>query len=543
MTPAPRKPAVVFQPKTYHQLKKGIDLVADAVRPTLGPLPRLVAVEKFNGKELPEFLDDGATIARRIIQVKPRSADVGAMLIRHALWKMHTEAGDGTVTMAVLYQALFGEGVRAVTQLGSNPMLLRAGLEKGREAVLGCLRESAVPLAGKAQIAAIAHGMVQGDAEMADILGEIFDIVGPEGLIVVEGGNRRGIEREYIEGTYWELSGWFSRHLVTDLTEKKAAFEDSAIFISDLSLTDPAQLVPVLEKCVRGGVKKLVIVAKEVSDRVIGLLVNNNAAKTIRTLAVRTPRILEMDRVAAMEDIAVLTGGRIFYSAAKTNLEDFRVEDLGQARRAWATDNLFGIFGGKGDSRRVRQHIKHVQGKLSLAELESEREAVQKRIGRLLGGTAILRVGGMTETEREIRKEMANRAVAGLRNAVRSGVVAGGGAALLHARAALDGLPAGNEDESTAYKILRRALEEPLRAIAQNAGFQPDVVIEKIKDAPEGTGFDARSGKIVDMRENGILDAVLVLVKALEIAASGAALALTTDVLVHHRKPVETVEP
>jgi chaperonin GroEL len=301
--------------------------------------------------------------------------------------------------------------------------------------------------------------------------------------------------------------------------------------------------VPVLEKCVKGGCQKLVIVAKEVSDSVIGLLVNNNTARTIQTLAVRTPRILEMDRVAAMEDIAVLTGGKIFYSAANPNLEDFQVEDLGQARRAWATESLFGIFGGKGDPRRVRQHLKNVQARMPFAELESEKTQMQRRIGRLLGGTAILRVGGMTETERENRKEMANRAISGLRSAMRSGVVAGGGAALLHARAALAELAAENDDEAIAYKILGRALEEPLRAIAQNAGFLPDLVVEKVKEAPRGAGFDACQGKIVDLRASGIVDAALVLEKALQVAASGAAQALTTDVIVHHRRPVETVEP
>jgi chaperonin GroEL len=385
--------------------------------------------------------------------------------------------------------------------------------------------------------------MVQGDFDLASMLGEIFDIVSSEGMIVVEGGNRQGLEREYIEGTYWDLSGWFSRYLVTDLASKRTVFEDAAIFISDLALKDPAPLVPVLEKCIQGGIKRLVIVAKEVSDSVIGLLVNNNRAKTIETLAVRTPRLLEQDRVAAMQDIAVLAGGKVFYSAANVKLDDFRLEDLGQARRAWATDSLFGIFGGKGDSRQVRQHLKTVQAQLALAGLESEKEAVQKRIGRLLGGTAILRVGGLTETERETRKETANRAVSGLRNAVRSGVVPGGGTALLEAQDVCAGLAAASEDEATAYKILSRALEEPMRAIVKNAGGSPELVVEKARSAPRGTGFDALSGRLVDMQACGIVDSALVLAKALEIAVSGAAMALTTNVIVHHRKPVEGVEP
>ncbi len=547
--PRPRKPGVTLQPQTYTDILQGTHVIVDAIRPTLGPLPRLVAMEKYKGKEQPEILDDGATIARRIIQIRPRGADVGAMIVRQSLWKMHQEAGDGSTTMGVIYQVLLQEGIRAVTQLGCNPMLLREGFENGLRAILECLHQEAAPLIGRDPIARIAWGMCQGDIEMAEMLGEIFDITGADGMIIIEGWNKRGLEREYVEGTYWDLSGWFSRHFVTDLAEKRTVFEDAAIFISDLALTDPNQLVPVLEKAVKGGIKKLVIVAKEVSDSVIGLLVNNNTAKTIESLAVRTPRVQEMDRVASMEDISVLTGGKMFYSAAGVNLEDFQVQDLGFARRAWATESLFGIYGGKGDLRRIRQHTSHLRTMLKEVHEhgiydESHWQAVvQKRIGRLLGGTAILRVGGLTDTEREARKLVAERAVAGLRNAVQSGVVPGGGAALLHAQAALKGLPAESEDEAAAYNILARALEEPMRCIAKNAGYVPDVIVEKVKESPKGHGFDAISGKIVDMRASGILDSFLVLEKALQIALSGASMALTTDVIIHHRWPKESVEP
>jgi len=543
--PKPRKPAVVFQPKTYKYLKRGTDQIVEAIRPTLGPLPRIVAIEKFRGKENPEFFDDGATIARRIVQIKPRGCDVGAMLIRHALWEMHLEVGDGSTTMGVMYQVILSEAIRSVTEFGCNAMLLRLGLEKGLKAVLDTLHQEAIPLMGKGNIANIARGMCQGDIEMADIMGEIFDIVGPEGMIVVEGWNKWGLEREYIEGTYWNLSGWFSRLFVTDHAYKRTIFEDAALLISDLAIKDPGQLVPVLEKCVKAGVKRLVIIAKEVSDSVVGLLYNNIQAKTIETMAVRTPRILEMDRVAVMEDIAVLTGGRIFYAAANHNLEDFQVEDLGHARRAWATESQFGIYGGKGDLRIIRQHIATVQGILKNVDKkeEFEKREMQKRLGRLLGGTAILRVGALTDTEREVRKEVAERAVTGLRTAIRGGVVPGGGVALLNAQSALTGLPSQHEDETRAYKILARALEEPLRTIAKNAGYSPDVIIDKVKSSPKGCGFDAQNGKIVDMKQSGILDSTIVLEKALEVAVSGAAIALTTDVIIHHKKPMETVEP
>lgn len=354
----------------------------------------MVALERLRRTESPEFLDDGATIARRIIQIEPRGHDVGAMLLRHALWRMHQEAGDGSATMAVMYQVLLSEGIRYITEGSCNAMLLRAGLQKGLQAVEKSLQEDALPLVGKENIASFAQGLVQGNSELAHTLGEIFDIVGPDGLIMVEKGNRLGLEREYIEGTYWRLSGWFSRQFVTDHARKQTAFEDAAILISDLSIQDPAQLVPVLDQCVKAGIRKLVILAKEISDSAIGLLVKNNQAKTISTLAVRTPRVLEMDRVASMEDISVLTGGRVFYSAAYPDFRDFRVTDLGYARRAWATESLFGLFGGKGNPRRIRQHIVNLRSMLRLAEDQHEQEMLRERLGRLAGGTAILRLGG-----------------------------------------------------------------------------------------------------------------------------------------------------
>ncbi len=541
--PRLRKPTVVVQPQTYRSLQRGINILAEAVRPTLGPLPRLVMMEGLRRYDRPEILDNAATIARRIVAIEPRGRDVGAMLLRQALWKMHVEAGDGGATMAVMYQALMNDGIRTITQSGANAMLLRGGLERGLSAVLAALEQEALPLAGQRAIADMARGMCQNDDEMAELLGEIFDIVGPDGLIVVEKWNKSGLEREYIEGTYWHLSGWWSRWLVKEPGAKRTVFEDAALLISDLKLTHPNQLIPVLEQCVQAGVKKLVIVAAEMSDSVVGLLVQNNKAKTIETLAVRTPRVGEMARVASMEDIALLSGGRAFYSGGHGTFEDFDVVDLGRARRAWATESLFGIYGGKGEARKLRQHVAHLRGQLRLAEQESAQKELQARIGRASGGTAILRIGGATESQIENRKAVAQRAVTSLRNAVQGGVVPGGGAALLAARTALAGLPVKHDEDQVAYRLLARALEEPMRTIARNAGSLPDLILEKVKECPPGHGFDARTRQLVDMRAAGIQDALAVLKQALAIAVSGAAMTLTTDVIVHHKQPKESLEP
>jgi chaperonin GroEL len=541
--PEIRKPAVVLQPRTYAALLKGINFVAEAIRPTLGPLPRLVLLAGLRREDLPEFLDDGATIARRIILIVPRSCDVGAMLIRGSLWKMHQEVGDGTATAAVMYQTILREGIRYVTEFGCNAMLLRSGLEKGMKLVREVLRKQAAPLKGKQAIGKIARGMCQGEDEMADMLSEIFDFVGTEGLIVVDGYHRMGLEREYIEGTYWKLSGYFSSYFAVDQLKKQVVFEDAPLLITDFNIKDPGILIPVLEKCIKAGLKKLVIVAGDLSESVIGLLINNNQAKTIETLAVRTPKLLEMDRVASVEDISIMTGGKPYFQAAFPTFEGFQVEDLGYARRAWATESMFGIYGGKGDPRKIRQRIVEVKAALAKAELESEKTHQQSRIGRLNGGTAILRVGGIHDIEIDTRKAVAERTITGLRHALVGGVVPGGGAALVVARSALTEFPAENEDEVIAFRILARALEEPMRTIARNAGSSPDVVLDRVKSSPTGYGLDAISGQIVDMKQAGIQDAVVVLEKAVEIAVSGAAMALTTDVIIHHSQPVEVVEP
>jgi chaperonin GroEL len=379
-----RKPAVVLQPQTYRNIKSGVDLIASAVRPTLGPLPRLVALEGLKRDDLVEFLDDGATIARRIRRIDPRGHDVGAMLLRHAMWKMHEEIGDGATTMAVMYQLILSEGIRYVTEFDCNAMLLRNGLEIGLKAVLQAIRQKAIPLRERKFIANLARGICQGDNEMADMLAEIFDIVGAEGQIEVEGWNRRNLDREFVEGTYWKISGFYSREFLSDPMGSREIYEDSAILITDIDFTDPNQLVPVLEKCIKVGVKKLLIIASGCSDRVTGLLVSNKKAKTIEAMAVRTPRLEDADRADAMEDISVMTGGKVFYKAAGNMLDDFKAEDLGYARRAWAAESMFGIYGGKGDPRRIRQHIAKLQERFKGVDKKDEHNLREQhaRLGR-----------------------------------------------------------------------------------------------------------------------------------------------------------------
>jgi chaperonin GroEL len=422
-------------------------------------------------------------------------------------------------------------------------MFIRSAWERALPAVIDAIQAGARPLRGRHAIADLAVGMCQGDRALADMLGEIFDIIGAEGLTVVEGWNRLGLEREYVEGTYWKLSGWFSRLFINQPAEKRVVYEDAALLMTDFALKDPHQLVPVLERCVKAGVNRLMIVAADVSDSVVALLANNTNARVIESAVVRIPKVADTDRLAALEDLVALAGGRAFCSAAFGSLETFGLDDLGHARRAWATDSLFGVYGGAGDARKLRQRMQQVRAQLRSADDPHQKSELQARLGRLSGGTAILRLGAIHETERDARKRGAERAIAAVRQALDGGVVDGGGAALLRAQQSVCAGHARSDDERLALAMLARALEAPLRAIAQNAGHAPDVIVERVRAAPAGHGFDARCGGIVDLREAGIADAAATLERALRVAVSGAAMALTTDVIVHHRNPVESIEP
>jgi chaperonin GroEL len=540
--PKPRKPGIVFQPRVYHELKEGVDLITNVLRPTLGPLARRVAIAKITNDQSPEILDDGGTIVRRIIQVKGRGADMGAMLLRNLARKMAKTVGDGSVTMAVIFQSLLTEGIRSIVTQGANPMLLRLGLERNLENLSATLRSMAEPLSGSEELAGMAKGLCQADDELAVMLGEIIDIVGHEGIVEVRNGSRLKLEREYIEGTYWDSSGWFSSIFETDSDNHRALMEDASILISDLTVKSANEFIPVLEMALKANIPNLVFIGMQIPDEAIALFARNSQSKTISVLPVHTPRITQSERASLLNEIAILTGGRVINEAASEGLTDVKVEDLGSARIAWANSTYFGVIGGRGDPRLVRQYITQLRENATQGDQET-REQIQKRIGRLIGGSAILKVSAKTESEMEMRKNIAQRGILALRNAAESGIVLGGGTALLRCQTALSPSVEDESDEDKAVRrILSRALEEPLRTIAVNAGFVPDTIVDKVKAAPEGYGFDARSGEIVDMRAAGIIDSVKVLDMALRVAISGAAMALTTDVLIHRKFPPEIME-
>jgi chaperonin GroEL len=456
------------------------------------------------------------------------------------LWRLHEKVGDGTATAAVLFQSVYNQGVRYVVA-GGNAMALRHHLEKGMKVVLDELTGVAVHLEGKEKLAWIAETICH-DPPLAKVLGEIFDIIGEYGQLEIRSGRSRELEREYVEGMYWK-GGVLSRQMITNHTSLRTEMENAAILISNLEIEDPRQLIPVIEAARQAEIGSLLIIAGRVSDNAIALLLtaSRDPAK-FQAIAVQTPGMTTGDQAAALEDLAILTGGHLLAKAAGYTLSGVKVQHLGHARRAWADRTYFGIVGGKGDPRALRQHIVSLRAAFRRADNPDVRKKLQERIGKLMGGSAVLWVGGATELEINARKEQAQRASDALRGAITDGVVPGGGVSLLACRAALkERLDQSTDpDERAAYRILIRALGEPIRTILTNAGYDASEVMAEIKRGDAGYGFDVRSGQIVDMAKAGIFDAASVQKAAVHSAVASAALALTIDVLIHRKAPGES---
>jgi chaperonin GroEL len=541
MTAKRQTQRVVFQPAAYRGIQKGINQIADALRPTLGPFPRTIAIEQLPRDKAPELLDDGGVIARRIIELPNRDEDVGAMFIRHVLWRLHEKVGDGTATAAVLFQSVYNQGVRYIVAAG-NAMALRHYLEKGMQVILDEVASMAVHLEGKETLVQIAETICH-DPPLAQMLGEIFDIIGEYGQLEIRSGRSRELEREYVEGMYWK-GGVLSRQMITDHTNLRTEMENAAILISDLEIEDPRQLIPVIEAVRQAEIRSLLIIAGKLSDSAISLLLtaSRDPAK-FQAIAVQSPGMTAGDRAASLEDLAVLTGGHPLARAAGYTLRGVKGQHLGRARRVWADRTYFGIMGGKGDPRALRQHIVSLRAAFRQADDLEVRRKLQERIGKLMGGSAVLWVGGATELEITARKEQAQRASDALRGAITDGVVPGGGVSLLACRPSLQERldQSTDPDERAAYRILIKALEEPIRTILINAGYDASEVMAEMKRADAGYGFDVRSGQIVDMAKAGIFDAASVQKAAVHSAIASAALALTIDVLVHRKTPRESL--
>ena len=525
-------PGVIFQPRTAQRMQGGIDKLVAAIRPTLGPIHRNVLIEKESKIGKPELLDDGGVIARRIIQLPDRDEDMGAMYLRQLLWAQHENAGDGTATLAVIFHTIYKEGLRYVTY-GGNAMRLRQNLEKLVPCILNELENWKSTLEGKAALAHLAETICY-DPKLARMLGEIFDVIGEFGRLDINPGRGRTLEREYIEGMYWR-GPIFSREMIPDPLLGRAQLEDNAILMSDLEIADPQTMLQFLEAAVGANIKSLLLVAKTISEQALALLLLKSNQEKIRVVAVKPPGVSADDHREGLEDLAQLTGGRIFVKEAGDNLLNVQASDFGFARRAWADHENFGISGGKGDPRQLRQHIAMLRSTFAKSNDSQRRKRLQERIGKLLGGSAVLWIGDPSPIAAQARKELAERTAEAMRGAMRSGVLPGGGLALLACKPLLleNYQQAKDPDERAACRILARAVEAPIRALLQNAGEEPVEILAQIAAAERGCGYDVVQRKIANLAETGIMDSAAVIREAAYRAIHGAALALTVDVLIH----------
>ena len=527
---------VIFQPATGQGMHLGAMQIVRAVTPTLGPRPRGVALSPQLGEDAPVILDNGGDIARRIIQLHERDADVGAMLIRDLLWRLQNQVGDGTATAAAIFGSIYTQGMRYLAA-GGNARRLQTHLESGLSVMLESLNAMTHPISGKEALAQLAKS-ISYDAELSRYLGEIFDIIGMFGRLEIREGRSTQIEREYVEGMYWE-QGLMSREMITDISHARTTFENAHILISDLEINEPRELFPLLEMALRYEIKTLIIVAAKLSDAAIGFLLTNRNPERLQIIAVTTPDYGKDPQAAALQDMAVLTGGRIFLSVTGDTLTRVRPEDLGRARRAWADLRNFGIVGGKGNARELRQHIHKLQKAYENTDEPVAKARLLTRLGKLMGGSATLWVGANTQVIMKRRVEVAKRTAAAMRLAMEEGVLPGAGIALLACRQALRKQLANTQepDERMAYEILLSAAEAPARTIAANAGYNVCEVMSNLKLAGPGHGLDVERDEIVNIEAAKLFDPAGVVKAALFGAVKTAGLALTVDVIVHHAQP------
>ena len=522
-------------------LLRGIDQMTGLVRPTLGPLPRTVAVARIVGDRPPEILDNAALIARRTLQLADPFENMGGMLVRHLMWRVFEQVGDGGATAAVLAQAMLHAGARGIAA-GANPVFVRRGMQIGLAAAVAALRAQVRRIDEPDEIARTVAGSLH-DPSLAEMIGEVVDAVGADGGIMVEDAQGTATTHEYLDGVRWN-EGFVSSFLLKRDEATSTRLLNPRILVTDYVLDRAEHLVPALEACVAAGERNVLVIAPEVRDAAIGLLVANRERGVLEgAVAVKAPSF-GAQRAAILDDIAVITGGHCVSQERGERLAHVRIEDLGRARHVWATRLAFGILGGQGDKAAIRERIA-----LAKAELRAFSDAdeyttnlIKERIGKLAGIAAVIRVGAPTSAEQEERKLRVEAAVKTARSALADGVVPGGGAALLACVPALANLAPSDLDESFGVLALAHALAEPMRTILHNAGLEAEPLVAHARACP-GRTFDAVQQQWVDPWSAGLVDPLSITLAALETSASTAMTALTAEVLVHRKQPPMSVQP
>jgi chaperonin GroEL len=521
---------LAFAEEARMRLKDGVDMVARAVTTTLGPKGRNVALDRKFGS--PTITHDGVTVAKEI-ELEDPYENMGAQLLKEAATKTNDIAGDGTTTSTVLAHAMVTDGLKSLAA-GSNPMMLKRGIEAASRAVAQEISDKAIDVTTKEEIASVAAISAQ-DKEIGDLIAEVMDKVGKDGVITVEESRGLEFETEYVEGMQFDR-GYISPYFVTDPEAMEAVVEEPYLLIHDKKVSAASDIVPLLEKLVQIGKRELVVIAEDIDGEALATLVLNKLRGMLNVIAVKAPGFGDR-RKAMLQDIAILTGGTVITEELGRKLESVTVNDLGQAGKIVVTKEDTTVIEGKGDTDRIKGRIEEIKVEIDRSTSDYDREKLQERLAKLSGGVAVIRVGAATETELKEKKHRVEDALSATRAAVEEGIVPGGGVALINALESIKKLEMGSDDENIGVNIVRKALEVPMRKIAANAGedgavIQDGVRRRQVEEKNKNFGYDVLEGEYVDMVKAGIIDPAKVTKGALENAASIAAMILTTEALI-----------
>ncbi|MFO0253505.1 MAG: chaperonin GroEL [Betaproteobacteria bacterium] len=516
---------VKFHESARHKIVAGVNVLADAVKVTLGPKGRNVVLERSFGA--PTVTKDGVSVAKEI-ELKDKFENMGAQMVKEVASKTSDTAGDGTTTATVLAQSIVQEGMKFVAA-GMNPMDLKRGIDKAVTAIVAELKKLSKPCTTTKEIAQVGSISANSDADIGKIIADAMDKVGKEGVITVEDGSGLDSELEVVEGMQFDR-GYLSPYFINNADKQQAILENPYVLLFDKKISNIRDLLPVLEQVAKAG-KPLLIIAEEVEGEALATLVVNNIRGILKTCAVKAPGFGDR-RKAMLEDIAILTGGTVIAEEVGLSLEKATLNDLGQAKRIEVGKEETTIIDGNGDQKSIEARVKQIRTQIEEATSDYDREKLQERVAKLAGGVALVKVGAATELEMKEKKARVEDALHATRAAVEEGIVAGGGVALIRARSGIGKLKGDNSDQDAGIKIVLRAVEEPLRQIAANAGDEPSVVVNKVVESKGNIGYNAATGEYGDLVEMGVLDPTKVTRCALQNAASIAGLILTTDAMV-----------
>ena len=515
---------ILFTHDGILKIKQGVDKLANTVKVTLGPKGRAVVLAKKFGS--PTIIDDGVTIAKEV-ELEDHFEDMGAQLVREAASKTNDVAGDGTTTATVLTQAIFNEGIKNITA-GANPVYLKRGIEKAVSAIVEELKKMAKPVKTKEEKAQIAT-ISANDRVIGDLIAEAMEKVGHEGVITVEEGKSSETELDVVEGTQFDR-GYISPYFITDAERMECVLEDPLILITDKKLSSMNDLLPVLEKIVQTG-RPFLIIAEDIEGEALATLVVNKLRGTLKGCAVKAPGFGDR-RKEMLEDIAILTGGEVISEERGMKIEKTNLDQLGKAKRVVVDKENTTIVDGEGDKKKIKDRANQIRKQIEETTSDYDREKLEERLAKLSGGVAVIRVGAATETEMKAKKSKVEDAKNATKAGVQEGLLPGGGVALVRASKVLDNIKVNDEDEKIGINIVRKAVYAPLKTLAENAGVDPSIVIEKIKNSSSEIGFDADKLEYVDVIKSGIVDPCKVTRTALENAASIASTLLTSGAFV-----------